>query len=162
MAEPTAASESYDNPLEEFLARGGTLQQLNGISDEAMEATYSMAHAHYESGNYEQAAEAFQYLCYHDHEEPRYFMGLGACQQMLKTYGQAAKTFFYVAGLDTSDPTPLFAMVDIYLALRNYDKALAVLDEALKVAGKDKRYSNHILRGTMLKKRIAEVAGGES
>ncbi len=162
MSEPQASAAEFESPLEEFLAKGGNFQQLNGISDEAMEATYSMAHAHYESGNYEQAAEAFQYLCYHNHEEPRYFLGLGACQQMLKAYGQAAETFFFAARLDESDPTALFAMVDIYLALRDYEKATMVLEEALKTAGKNRQYSSHILRGTMLKKRISEIAGEQS
>ena len=157
MADPQLPTAEYESDLEEFLARGGTFQQANGIADEAMEATYSMAYAHYESGNYEQAAEIFQYLCYHNHEESRYFLGLGACQQMLQAYGQAAETFFYAARLDDKDPTALFSMVDIYLALREYEKATMVLDEALKVAGKDKRFSNHILRGTMLKKRINEI-----
>ena len=136
MSEQPLQSVSTDElaNLAAFLSKGGTLAKLNNISPDAMEATYTMAYHHYQSGNYEEAVKTFQYLCFYDQWNPRYFLSLGACQQMLRLYGQAIKTYYYAAKLDHANPIPLVYMGNCYKALQQFDKATRVYEAAVELA----------------------------
>ena len=117
-----------------YLSKGGTLAKANKISRSSLEATYSMAYNQYTTGHYEEAAKAFQYLCFYDQWNPRNFLCLGACQQMLHLYGQAFATYTFAFRLDASNPLPLIYMADCSLALNRVEKAIEIYKAALNQA----------------------------
>ena len=85
----------------EFFSQGGTFKDLKNISGDAMEAIYSVAYSLYQSAKYKESLKIFQFLCFYDHFNKKYFMGLGACQQMLKNYDSALEIFTFVTVLDS-------------------------------------------------------------
>lgn len=135
---PNQATSAIDNDhfaeITAFLASGGTVAQANKISEAALESVYSMAYNQYTNGHYEEAAKGFQYLCFYDQWNPRNFLCLGACQQMLRVYGQAIQTYLFAFKLDPASPLPLAYVADCHMALNKTEKAAEIYQAALKLA----------------------------
>ena len=135
---PTQSMSAVDNEhfaeITAYLASGGTLAQANNISEAALETVYTMAYNQYTNGHYEEAAKGFQYLCFYDQWNPRNFLCLGACQQMLRVYGQAIQTYLFAFKLEPTSPIPLVYMGDCHLALNKVEKAIEIYKAALKLA----------------------------
>lgn len=117
-----------------YLQQGGTVAKANQISSSALEALYAMAYRRYISGQYEEAAKAFQHLCLYDQWSSRNFLGLGSCQKMLRLYGQAIETYTYAYQLDPDNPLPLIYIADSHRALNNSSKAESVYSTAIQLA----------------------------
>lgn len=109
---------------EKFFASGGTFKDMKGLDDKTMKAVYAVAYRLYENGKYEDALKSFQFLGFMDHYEPKYFMGLAACQQMLKQYDKAVESYGY-AGILTglNDPSPALHAAECHLAMGNLEDA---------------------------------------
>ena len=107
----------------DYMARGGSLAEASNISEEAQEAIYELAYLKYNNGLYEKSARLFQFLCLYNQWNPRFFTGLGACQQMVSLYGEAIDTYLYAISLDANDPHPMIYVGDCYVALEQYQKA---------------------------------------
>ncbi|MGI9276703.1 MAG: tetratricopeptide repeat protein [Endozoicomonas sp.] len=117
-----------------YLSKGGNLAKLGNVSTQDLEATYSMAYNKYQGGQYEEAARAFQYLCFYDQWNPRNFICLGACQLMLGVYTQAIQTLSFAFKLDRRNPLPMVYVGDARMALKQLDKAYRAYATALKLA----------------------------
>ncbi len=111
---------------------------INGISDSILEATYDLAYQQYEQGHYREAAKRFRYLCFYSQWTPKFYMGLSACQQMMKVYGQAIRTYDYAYRLGPDNAQPLIYIGDCYNALKQEDVATLAYQTALDKAGKNK------------------------
>lgn len=109
--------------MEDYMARGGKLAEASNISVEAQEALYELAYLKYNNALYEKSARLFQFLCLYDQWNPRFFTGLGACQQMVGLYGEAIDTYLYALSLDANDPHPMIYVGDCYVALGQHQKA---------------------------------------
>ncbi|WP_461534526.1 SycD/LcrH family type III secretion system chaperone [Spongorhabdus nitratireducens] len=138
--------QDLQSMLDNHLVQGGTFKDFQQISDEAMDATFVMAHGHFSNERYEEAAKAFQYLCFHDHWNPRYFVGLAACQQMLGLFGQAIETYAYAHRVKPDDPGPLYFLGDCYVCLKQDDKARDVYKKAVKLSQGRKEFARQVSR----------------
>ena len=118
----------------DYLAQGGTLAEINNISQEVLETTYELAYQQYSSGHYMEAAKRFRYLCFYNQWNPKFFISLGACQQMMKVYGQAIDTFTYAARLDPNNPLPVVYIGDCYNAIKQNENAMTAYRAAIKLA----------------------------
>ena len=125
-------SDELEAMMIEFFGKGGTFKELKDMSDDSMEAIYSVAYNLYQGGKYEEAQKVFQFLCFYDHFNRKYFMGLGACQQMMKQYEQAIEIFSFATILDSDDPRPMLYIGDCNMALGEKDKAKAAYETALE------------------------------
>ncbi|PJE79760.1 Chaperone protein IpgC [invertebrate metagenome] len=134
--------EELEEQLVDFFGKGGTFKDLKQMSDEAMEAIYSVAYNLYQSGKYAEAQKIFQFLCFYDHFNRKYFMGLGACQQMLKQYDQALEIFAFAVMLDGSDPGAMIYMGDCHLALGDQPMAIQSYEMAMDCAGDNPKYAS--------------------
>ena len=63
-----------------------TLKQLKGVTNAELEAVYSLAFGYYQTGKFNEALKLFQFLVLFDHLNKKYWMGLGAVQQVLKDF----------------------------------------------------------------------------
>ncbi len=72
-----------------------TLKGTRGISEKAIDSIYGVTHELYNSGKYAQALKGFELLCLYDHENPKYWMGLGYCRQVLEDYFGAVSALSY-------------------------------------------------------------------
>jgi type III secretion system low calcium response chaperone LcrH/SycD len=125
----------------QFFADGNTLKNIKGLTNEHMDAVYSAAHTLYENAKYEKALTMFQFLCVYDHLKKKHWVGLGACQQMLKNYPKAIDAYSFATLLDLEDPRPPLYAADCHLQLGNLTSAASALTAATEWAGSKPEYA---------------------
>jgi type III secretion system low calcium response chaperone LcrH/SycD len=109
-------AEEIDKNAGEFIKKyaslidsGYTIADLMGITEEQMEALYSLAYQNYVTKNYEDALKVFRVLVLYDQTEQKFTMGLAATYQELGQYEKAAEiyaTSCVQSGL--KDPEPMY------------------------------------------------------
>ena len=135
----------------DFFAGGGCFRELHDISDETMEAIYSVAYNFYKNEKYEEALKVFKMLGMYDHYNHKYFMGLAGCQQMLQQYSGAIKAYSYAALMDIYDPLAPLHAGECYLALGDFEQAINGFKAALEFsAGKSEHIAIQIKAEKML------------
>ena len=81
-----------------------TVFEARGINQQAMDSLYRVARSFYINGKYEDAARIFRQLCFYDHNNVHYWIGLGYSLKMLKDYRGALTTLsFVLVYLDSED-----------------------------------------------------------
>ncbi len=114
----------------------GSLCKAVGIDPSALEAVYSLAYGHYEQEKYEEALRTFGLLCLFNHNDPRYWKGLGACSLMLKDYEGAICAFEYATTcLKEDDPELRLHTAECYMRIGNTDVAKTELDHVINATG---------------------------
>jgi type III secretion system low calcium response chaperone LcrH/SycD len=116
----------------EVLGAGGMMKDIRGLSGEEIETVYSIGFTLYNQGKYAQAEPMFQFACFYAHLEPRYWMALGNCRQMLKKYQPAIDSYGFAFLIDIEDPWPPIQTAICYLAMGNKELA----GESLSLAEK--------------------------
>ena len=139
-------SPEFDGKLLDFFGKGGTFKDLKDVSDDAMEAIYSVAYNLYQSGKYLEAQKVFQFLCFYDHFNRKYYLGLGACQQMLKQYDKAIEIFSFTTILDSDDPRPMLYIGDCHMAKGDKENARIAYETSLEWASDSEQYFDDIER----------------
>ena len=105
----------------------GTIRELKGITDAEMEAIYSMGYSFYTTGRYDDAEKVFRFLVLFDHLNQKYWIGLGAVQQVKKLYTDAVTSYGYASFLDLDNPKPQYFAAECFLAMGDKDNALSAL-----------------------------------
>ena len=81
-----------------------TVFEARDIDRQAMDSLYRVARSFYKNGKYEDAVRIFRQLCFYDHNNIHYWIGLGYSQKMLKDYRDALTTLsFVLVYLDSGD-----------------------------------------------------------
>ena len=111
-----------------FLEDGATMKELKGISNEELEAVYSLAFGYYQTGRYDDAQKLFQFLVLFDHLNAKYWFGLGAVQQVKKDYKGALTSYGYCSFLDLENPKPQLHSAECFIALGDKTNAISALD----------------------------------
>ncbi len=104
-------------------AKGATMKEVRGITNDELEAVYSLGFGYYNTGKFEDAQKLFEFLVLFDHLSTKYWFALGAVQQAQKEYQKAISSYSYSSFLDLENPKPQFHAAECYLALG--DKANA-------------------------------------
>ena len=104
-------------------ATGATLKEVRGITNDELEAVYSLGFGYYNTGKFEDAQKLFEFLVLFDHLNTKYWFALGAVQQARKDFQKAIASYGYSSFLDLENPKPQFHAAECYLALG--DKANA-------------------------------------
>ena len=118
--------------IEALIKENATLKQLKGVSNEELEAVYSLAYGYYRTGKYDEALKLFQFLVLFDHLNAKFWMGLGAVQQVLKDYQNAVVSYGYCSFLKLDNPKPQLHAAECFLAMgdkRNAASSLEALNE---------------------------------
>ncbi len=129
--------ENLEQIIDHFLSVGGVFKDAHGLSNEEMEAIYSVGYNLYQSGKYKDALNIFKFLCFFDHLEKKYWMGLGAVHQMMGNYERAVESYSYATLLDIEDPRPALHAADCYLILGNKEAAESALNAVIEFSGND-------------------------
>ncbi len=106
-----------------FVKDGTTLKEVRGITNDELEAVYSLGFGYYNTGRFDDAQKLFEFLVLFDHLNTKYWFALGAVQQARKDYLKAIASYGYSSFLDLENPKPQFHAAECYLALG--DKANA-------------------------------------
>ena len=104
-----------------------TLKQLKGITNAELEAVYTLAFGYYRTGKYDEALKLFQFLVMFDHLNAKYWLGLGAVQQVLKDYQGAVTSYGYCSFLKLDNPKPQLHAAECFLAMGDKLKAASAL-----------------------------------
>ena len=118
--------------VEALIKDNATLKQLKGVSNEELEAVYALAFGYYRTGKYDEALKLFQFLVLFDHLNAKFWMGLGAVQQVLKDYQNAVVSYGYCSFLKLDNPKPQLHAAECFLAMgdkRNAASSLEALNE---------------------------------
>ena len=115
-----------------FATGFATMRELKGITKAEMEAVYSVGFNMYRTGRYDDEEKIFRFLVLFDHLEPKYWLGVGAIQQVRKDYQGAIASYGYSSFLDLSNPKPQLHAAECFLAMGdkvNAASALIALDK---------------------------------
>ena len=77
---------------------------------------------------YDEAYKLFQFLVLFDHLNAKYWMGLGAVQQVLKDYQSAVVSYGYCSFLNLENPKPQLHAAECFLALGDKVNAASSLE----------------------------------
>ncbi len=100
-----------------------------------MEVVYAAAYNYFQSGKYAEAEPIFAFLCFNDLFEKKFWLGLGACRQMLGQYDEAVQAYGMAAVLDVEDPDVHLHAADCLLAKGDLEGADSALSAASHWAG---------------------------
>ncbi|MBV8190024.1 MAG: SycD/LcrH family type III secretion system chaperone [Alphaproteobacteria bacterium] len=114
------------------LATGAELKDLRGLTDEDLETVYAIGFNLYNQAKYEQAEPLFQFACLYGNTQPRYWLALGNCRQLLKKYEAAIEAFGLAYFHDSDNAWPVIQTATCYLALGNRENAKDALELADK------------------------------
>ena len=151
--------EQIAEAARQFVNDYTTLGELKGISHEELEAVYSLGFTHYRTGRYEDASKLFQFLVLFDHLNAKYWLALGAVQQVAKDYRGAIASYGYASFLDLENPKPQLHAAECFLALgdkQNAASALMALDEYCSKDSETGR--EYRAKAAALRKQIGEEA----
>ena len=110
---------------------GATIKELRGISNNELEAVYSLAFNYYRTGKFDEAEKLFNFLALFDHLNPKFWVGVGAVRQVKKDFSGAVQAYGYASFLDLSNPKPQLHAAECFLAMgdkRNAASSLEALD----------------------------------
>ena len=115
-----------------FIKDGATLKEVRGITNDELEAVYSLGFGYYTTGRFADAQKLFEFLVLFDHLSTKYWFALGAVQQAQKDYQKAIASYGYSSFLDLENPKPQYHAAECYLALgdkANAASAIMALEE---------------------------------
>ena len=128
MTNETVNQDQIMNAANALLKDGATVKEIKGISNEELEAVYSLAFGYYQTGKYDEALKLFKFLVLFDHLNAKFWFGLGAVQQVLKDYKSALASYGYCSFLDLHNPKPQLHAAECFIALGDRDNALSSLE----------------------------------
>lgn len=101
------------------------------ITDDQMEAMYSVAYNLFQNKKYEDAARCFSMLSMLNPLEYKYMFGIGSCLQMNENYEAATLYYTIASGLDESQPAPFLHTAECMLATNEKEAARDSLEITL-------------------------------
>ena len=123
--------------VQTLIEKRATLKEMKGVSNDELEAVYSLAFGYYQTGKYEEAHKLFQFLVLFDHLNAKYWFGLGATQQALKDFKNAAVSYGYCSFLKLDNPKPQLHAAECFLALGDKRSAASALEALNEYCPKD-------------------------
>lgn len=127
----------------EGLINGHSIGEIHDLTETDMEAVYSMAYSFYKNGKHDKADAAFRFLCFYDHLNPRWWVGLGANKQMQQDYEGAVKAYAFATVLDVENPKPQLHAGYCLMMLGQHNEATQALEGVIIAAGNEEKYKNY-------------------
>lgn len=157
MADTNAAMKEMFQNAAKSLMKGEPLKMAKGISDEELNAVYSLAYSYYSTGRYDEALKLFKFLVLFDHMSQKYWIGLGSAQQMLKNYDEAIAAYAQAALFDLENPKPMYYAALCYLAKGDKVQAASAV-RAIEVfcTKKDPKTAPFIEKAAALRQALGE------
>lgn len=124
-------TEQIEEAAKKFITQGATIKELKGITNNELEAVYSLAFNYYRTGKFDEAEKLFNFLAFFDHLNPKFWVGVGAVRQVKKDFSGAVQAYGYASFLDLSNPKPQLHAAECFLAMgdkRNAASSLEALD----------------------------------
>ncbi len=118
--------EGIKEAAQKFLG-GATMKEVKGITNDELEAVYSLGFSYYNTGKFEDAQKLFEFLVLFDHLSSKYWFALGAVQQARKDYEKAVASYGYSSFLDLENPKPQYHAAECLLAMGDKGNAASAI-----------------------------------
>ena len=143
MSEEQGMTKEQLDVFLEGVFSGLPLGESAGVSKETIEAGYGLAFSLYNSGNFKDAETLFQALCIYNHQDERFWMGLGGCRQMHDDLDGAIDAYGMATLMGTlASPLPSVHAGLCYLKKGDKENARALFDAAVELG--DSGNSEHL------------------
>ena len=110
-----------------FVKDNATLKEVRGITNDELEAVYSLGFGYYSAGRYADAQKLFEFLVLFDHLNNKYWFALGAVQQAQRDYEKAITSYGYSSFLDLENPKPQYHAAECFLAMGDKPNAASAI-----------------------------------
>jgi len=162
MADTNEALKELILNTAQSMTNGEPLKMAKGISDEELNAVYSLAYSYYSTGRYDEALKLFKFLVMFDHMSQKFWTGLGSTHQMLKQYDDAIAAYAQAAMFDLENPRPMYYAALCHLAKGDkVHAASAVRAIEIFCTKKDAKTAPFIEKAAALRAAIGEEAFAE-
>jgi len=136
-----------------------TLKQLKGVTNDELEAVYSLAFGYYQTGKFDEAQKLFQFLVLFDHLNAKFWFGLGAVQQAQKDFKNAVVSYGYCSFLKLDNPKPQLHAAECFLAMGDKRCAASALEALAEYCPKDTEIGREYLaKAAKLRESVGEEA----
>jgi len=153
---PTPISQEDITKAVQDVLNGKPMYQVAGWSTDQIDALYSAAYHHYQTGAYEEALKIFKPLLVMNSTDNRVWLGYGAAAQMLKDHEDALKAYGYASLLDPNDPRPFFHAMECHISLKNFDEAKTAGEYVVGITSEKPEHAKILARTQLLLKALAE------
>lgn len=137
---PKLTQKEINRQAKQILKRvkeeGISVQQAAGISDTFLEEMYSLAHAHYERGNFRESISLFHFLAGCAPTNYKFVLGLAANLHQLGEYQNALGAFQLSLELNGDNLMPVYYIGDCLVRLGREEEAIPYY-EIMEKAGKE-------------------------
>ena len=120
-------AEKLQAAMKQMMEGGTTIREMKGITGAEMEAVYSVGFNFYKTGRMDEAEKIFKFLVMFDHMNPKYWIGMGAVQQVRRQYDAAVASYGYASFLDLGNPKPQYFAAECFAAKGDRENALSAL-----------------------------------
>lgn len=100
-----------------------------------MESIYAVAYHLYMNKKYDDAMKIFQFLCFYDHYNSKYYLGFGSCLYMQGDYERALDYLGFATILNKDEMTALLYAGKCHLKLNNKEHAMLAFQAVVDWAG---------------------------
>lgn len=114
--------------LLEYVHKGVSLKDIEGVSDGEMDEIYACAYHFYNERKLDEAESLFKLLCMYDLENANYVIGLGAVHQFRKNYQKACDFYALAYVMAENDFLPMIYGGQCQLLMGNVGRALQCFD----------------------------------
>jgi len=153
---PTPLSQEDITKAVEDVLNGKPMYEVAGWSTDQIDALYSAAYNHYQTGAYEEAIKIFKPLLVMNSTDNRVWLGYGAAAQMLKDHEDALKAYGYASLLDPNDPRPFFHAMECHISLKNFEEAKTAGEYVVGITSEKPEHAKILARTQLLLKALAE------
>lgn len=153
--------EKVSQIVSTIFEKGLSLQNILKLTNEDMETIYSIAYSLYNGGQYAKAHAFFQLLTLCDQLTSKYWIGLGACRQMMGQYQDAIYAYGFATLTDpTFPPEPNFHAGECAMALNNLEDARKAFEGVVTLSGSQKQFAQLVARAkamlSTIEKKMAQ------
>ena len=136
-----------------------TLRDVQGLTDDQLEAVYATAYNHFKVGRLEKADQLMNFLCLFEPRTAKYWTGLGAVRMSQKNYDGASHAYGTAANIDIDAPRPPFRLAEALMAKGEKAAAREALDLAIENAGDKEDFKEIRERAQALLALLSEDGG---
>jgi type III secretion system low calcium response chaperone LcrH/SycD len=131
----------------DMIAAGKSLREIRGLKRSDVERIYATGFNLYQHAKFAEAEPLFECACLYGSTDPRYWVALGSCRQMQKSYQGAIDAYGFGYLYDSENPWPVINSAVCYLALSNKDNAkdaLALAEQTIAQGKPDEAATQRI------------------
>ena len=132
---PGAKNEELADTVVGLLEGKIQFKDIQGLTDNHMEAVYTVAYNAIQAGSFVKAEKLFRFLVMFDNSKEKYWNGLGLSRFKQENYEDALHAYSMSTLLNVDDPKAPMRLAECHIALGDKETAAGAYEVALEIAG---------------------------